>query len=96
MCASYYPRKHPAINRKGKRPELPYNTGIFAFKSGHLLVSVTFIFIALADMGTNNSARRALTRNCITFRRRITEPHSITLGWIYPAIRAAVGGAKVL
>ncbi|MDR2701000.1 MAG: hypothetical protein LBB72_01050 [Spirochaetaceae bacterium] len=51
---------------------------------------------ALGAKGTNNSARRALTSNCITFRRRITEPHSITLGWIYPAVRAAVGGAEML
>jgi hypothetical protein len=64
------------------------------FKSGHLLVSVTFISIALDRRGTNNSVRRALTSNCFTFRRRITEPHSITLGWIYPAVCAAVSGCR--
>jgi hypothetical protein len=49
--------------QQGKRPELSGNAGIFAFKSGDLLVSVTFISGALAAKGTNNSAHRALIRN---------------------------------
>ncbi|MDR2701167.1 MAG: hypothetical protein LBB72_01890 [Spirochaetaceae bacterium] len=48
------------------------------------------------DKGTNNSACRALIHNYITFRRRITEPHLITLGWIYPAVCAAISGVEVL
>jgi hypothetical protein len=41
-----------------------------------------------------NQMEGGVDRKCSTFRRRITEPHSITLGWVYPAVRAAVGGVS--